>query len=317
MHSKKICVSVQTARVFLKKASKAMATTLAHYSMGGRLMSSILQGVEAMGLTTTSISWSQLDMVDEFHIGGRDSCKTVLESLDLKANDVVLDVGAGIGGPARVAASEFGCRVVGIDLSDEYVQAGNAISTWPGVNLADKVSLKTGNATDMQELVTDDSVDKAYLLHVGMNIHDKSRLAKELHRVVKPGGRVAIFDMMLASPKGTHTNLPLPLPFATSPEECALSTADEYKKAFLDEGFTVHSVGDKGAYCKDTLNRMAEGMKAYVETHGSPPPLGLHLLMGTNFRDKMANVRRLFEEGTLTAQHHVYQKKKPETCVPK
>ena len=140
----------------------------------------------------------------------------------------MLDVGSGLGGPARTAASAFKCSVLGVDLTEEYVPrpvrpprvgsprvsvppepphdmpvppprrlplplryvaAANAMCAWPQIGLADSVTLVVGDACAMAAVVADESMDKAYMLHVGMNIRDKARLAKEIHRVLRPAPR--------------------------------------------------------------------------------------------------------------------------------
>ena len=127
----------------------------------------------------------------------------------------MLDVGGGLGGPARLCAATHGCSVRGIDLTPEYIAAGNAISSWPAIAAATggRVTLAVADALDMSAEVADGSVDAAYMLHVGMNIADKRGLAAEIFRALRSGGRFGVFDMMAGVGEGAA--LAFPLPFAS------------------------------------------------------------------------------------------------------
>ena len=124
-------------------------------------------------------------------------------------------MGAGLGGPARLCAATHGCTVRGIDLTPEYIAAGNAISSWPAIAAATggRVTLAVADALDMSAEVADGSVDAAYMLHVGMNIADKRGLAAEIFRALRSGGRFGVFDMMAGAGEGAA--LAFPLPFAS------------------------------------------------------------------------------------------------------
>ena len=107
--------------------------------------------------------------MDEFHIGGAPAAVSLFDQLSIQPDSVVLDVGCGLGGPARVCSKGHGCRVLGVDLTAEYVAAGNALSAWPSVALHHQVSLVVGNATDLQSVgFKDNTLDAGYMLHVGM-----------------------------------------------------------------------------------------------------------------------------------------------------
>jgi hypothetical protein len=68
--------------------------------------------------------------------------------------------------------SRHGSRVIGIDLTDEYVQTGNVVCRWVG--LERRISLHQGSALAMP--FSKGALDRAYMLHVGMSIADKTRL---------------------------------------------------------------------------------------------------------------------------------------------
>ena len=146
-----------------------------HYSHGG-LIEAIRAGLASLGKTPETVTVDDLAPVDEFHIGGRRASEDFLDQLGFSAQTHVLDVGCGLGGPARFVASRYGSRVTGIDLTPEYVETGNALCKWVGLD--QRISLHHGSALAMP--FADSSFDGAYMLHVGMNIEDKEKLAVEV-----------------------------------------------------------------------------------------------------------------------------------------
>src|SRR3569623_3054530 len=114
-----------------------------HYARES-LIAAIQDGLAAMGKTESTVTAEDLSPVDEFHIGGRDATAELAGQLALAAGDQVLDIGCGLGGPARQIAAHYGCHVTGIDLTRDYIEAGNVLSGW--LHLNDRVSLQQGNA---------------------------------------------------------------------------------------------------------------------------------------------------------------------------
>ena len=161
----------------------------AHYTRQN-LLSTIRDGLTAAGFDPDSPDASALSAVDEFHIGGSEASRFVGEALGAAAGLRVLDIGCGIGGPARFMASNFGCRVTGIDLTADYVAVGNQLSAMVG--LGDAVNLQQASALDLPfgDGGTGDGTgfDAAYVMHVGMNIADKPRMMAEAARRVVHGG---------------------------------------------------------------------------------------------------------------------------------
>src|SRR6185503_18510687 len=96
----------------------------------------------------------------------------LLDALGVDASTRLLDVGSGVGGPARLAAARQGCRVTGIDLSPDFVDTARKITA--RVGLTDRVSFDVGSATDMP--YDDAAFSRAMLNHVGMNIEAKDRV---------------------------------------------------------------------------------------------------------------------------------------------
>lgn len=262
-----------------------------HYGQGG-LLDAIQSGIESLGKTPRTITLADLAPVDEFHVGGRSATNELLGQLDLVATDRVLDLGSGIGGLARTIAAEHGVSVVGVDLTPEYVDVARTITEWVG--LADRVSFEVGSATNLDdaELGFDaESFDVATLLHVGMNIEDKAALFAEVHRVLRPGGRFAIYDNMWSGDR----ELDYPVPWASTEATSFVEDAAAYRAAAEAAGFEIAAVRDQSQRAIDFFaslrNRSAQ--------HDGPPPLGLHLLMGPDTAAKTGNLFGAIASGSI------------------
>ena len=192
-----------------------------HYH-SGHLLKRISDGCAALDLTPP-IAHDALAPVDEFHIGGRRATEPFVESLKLSKGSRVLDLGCGLGGPARFVAATTGAHVTGIDLTPEFVEAGRALTEWTG--LAGQIELVEGSILELP--FEDVSMDAAYMIHVGMNIADKAGIAREAARVLKPGGIFAIYDVMQV---GTG-QMEYPAPWASSEDQSALAPPETYEAA--------------------------------------------------------------------------------------
>ena len=238
-----------------------------HYTQGS-LIVAIRQGLEKLGKTPQTATIEDLAPVDEFHIGGRHASDVFLSQLGITAASRVLDVGCGLGGACRFTASRFGAGITGIDLTAEYVETGRALNRWVGLDAG--IDLHLGSALAMP--FADASFDVAYMLHVGMNIADKEGLAREVARVLRPGGLFGIYDVMRAG----EGDLAFPVPWAATPETSALDTPAAYRAAFEAAGFKVMHECGRRDFAVEHFDKLAARMKAA----GGPPPLGQHLLMG-------------------------------------
>lgn len=259
----------------------------AHYASPG-LCERIVQGLEALGKSPTSVDVDDLAAVDEFHLRGPAATRELIELLDVGADSHVLDVGSGLGGPARRLAKATGCRVTGIDLSEDYCAVGNELTGWLG--LSERVRLEPGDATKLERFAPS-SFDAAWTIHVGMNIEDKGSLYESVAHVSKPGARFVLFDIL-----STGAGEPqYPTPWAATSEQSFLATVDEMSAHLQGAGFSIVEIKDQTpqaiAFLDDTFAR--------VKGLGGPPPLGLHFILGSAFKEILAGVRRSLAEGRL------------------
>lgn len=255
----------------------------------------ILAALEKAGKDLDYLTPEDLAPVDEFHIRGRLATLELASAAGLDASKHVLDVGSGIGGTARCLAMEFGCRVTGIDLTEEYCRAAEMLSS--KVGLADLVDYRQGDATN---LPFDDGVfDVVWTEHVAMNIPDKPRLYDEMHRVLKPGGTLAIYDV-LAGPSGAVL---FPVPWARTPDTSFLVEPNELRGLLEDAGFTISDWSDTTEAAHAWFTSLAEK----IRKEGFPT-LGFHLLVGTDFREMAQNQGRNLQERRIVLGQVVARK---------
>lgn len=254
----------------------------------------IRAGLGAMNLDPDHISPDQLKSVDEFHIGGGEATKALLDDLDIKSSMSVLDIGSGIGGPVRMIAQRFNCRVTGVDLTPHFVETAKTLSKMCG--MADRVDFVTGSATDLP--FENGSFDLALLLHVGMNVPDKPAIFREARRVLRDKGMFAVYDVM----RSGDGDLGFPVPWADTPEYSALERPQIYRDAAKAAGFTLVSERDKSAIALDFFARIQE------RTQGAaPPPLGLHNLMGPSVVQKTGNMISAIKAGIIAPTEMIFR----------
>lgn len=265
-----------------------------HYSAYD-VLPRIRAGLQAMGLDPDHIQPGDLKQVDEFHIGGAQATESLLAELDFKPGMQVLDIGCGVGGPARMMALKTGANVTGVDLTPAFVEAASTLSAMAG--MADKVSFKVGSATALPFL--DASFDAATLLHVGMNIPDKQGLFREACRVLRPGAVFAAYEVMRVSGGA----LSFPVPWAEREEFSALAEPEAYRKAATAAGFELVAEKDRSAVALDFFDRV----RAQAES-AAPSPLGLHLLMGPTVGVKTGNMIAALKAGTIAPIQMIFRK---------
>ena len=265
-----------------------MSTVVAvagHYGRG-RLEESILAAVAREGKDPEKLAAADLSAADEFHVGGIEATQELAKHMELRAGLRVLDVGSGIGGPARYFAAQHGCRVTGIDLTEEFVRVARSLTA--RTKLDGLVEFRQGSALEMP--FEPESFDRAYMIHVGMNIADKPGIFREVRRVSKAGGMFTVFDIVRAR----EAAIQYPVPWALSEETSFVGTTKDYRDALQGAGFQITQERGRGpfsiAFTERVMARMAQG---------GPPALGLHLLMGEKTPMMINNILAMMKEGVL------------------
>ena len=257
-----------------------------HYS-GGSVLEVIENGLAKLNKTPADVSTEDLGPVDEFHTGGRAATKALLDQLSLAPSDHVLDVGCGLGGSSRYTVTEYGCRVTGIDLTPEFIEAGRTLNQWVGLD--QQIQLDVASATELPFATP--TFNHAFMLHVGMNIADKSALMANVFRALEPGGSFAVYDMMRTG----DAELELPVPWASDPAANAIAAPEIYREAFSEAGFDLVAERNR----KDFAEEFFAKVKAQNADRGGPPALGIHLLMGPEAPVKVKNILQCMSAGGI------------------
>jgi MPBQ/MSBQ methyltransferase len=265
-----------------------------YYNRDG-IMEEIITGLNVAGKNLKTLTANDLAPVDEFHIRGREATIEVADLANIKASDTILDVGCGLGGTARFLAEKYQCKVIGIDLTEEYITVGNKLSELVG--LSDRVLLFQGSALDIP--YEDETFEIVWTEHVQMNIADKKLFYTMLARVLRPGGQLLFHDVF----RGCGSSPIYPLPWAENDSMSILVTESEARSAITETGLEV-------THWNVTVQQSIEFFKKLllrIGRHGLPP-MGSHLLMGDNAQVKLNNCLLNLTEDRLSVVLGMAQK---------
>jgi 2-polyprenyl-3-methyl-5-hydroxy-6-metoxy-1,4-benzoquinol methylase len=233
------------------------------------LIDKIDAGLTAAGKDLKQLAVRDLAPVDQLHTGGIRGTETLLENLDIPADFHVLDAGCGLGGASRLMADTFGCRVTGIDLSSEYIEAARSLTHRTG--LSGRVQFETGSILALPDIIG--PFDLILCQHILMNISDKQAAVRQFVRHLKPGGKILLHEIVA----GSHPDLAWPVPWAASAAISFLEPWETLLACFTDNGFTLETFTDATAIG----NRYWQKAKEFaLKNAAGPRALGPHLVFG-------------------------------------
>jgi len=265
-----------------------------HYSRSD-LFETIIQKLKDSGIERDKITQKDISAVDEFHIRGAEATHELITESGINKDSKILDVGCGIGGPARMIAFETGCKVTGIDLTEDFIRTAKLLSEL--VNLDDLTEFICADATKLP--FNDESFDIVWTQHAQMNIKEKDKLYSEIFRVLKKGGKFIYYDIFCTG------NEPLyyPLPWAEESTISHLITVHEYADLLNETGFKEIKISEK---TERSINFFRETFDKLVKE--GPPKVGLNLLMKETAVEKLKNLLRNLTENKAAVQSGIYQK---------
>jgi len=252
-----------------------------HYRATG-LTEQLKAALAVIGPESQRLTPQQLAPLDQFHTRGLAATIELAKLAEIDAGSLILDVGSGIGGPARFVAATYGCQVTGVDLSEPFVDAARYLTDRTG--LSRQVSFQTASALELP--FGQGRFTVVLLQHVAMNISDRVQLYREIRRVLKPRGRFATFDVVANSGEPHY-----PLPWARTRATSFVLSATATRKAIETAGFRTLAWQD------DT--EAAKVWFAQLRASGPPPAPNLGTVMGPDFAQVAANLGRSLLDGRV------------------
>ena len=247
------------------------------------LYNKIIEGLNEIGKDFSKITLDDLQPVDEFHIRGDTATKELINLSSFTPDMHILDVGCGVGGSTRRLSHETGCYVSGIDLSDEYIDVAERLTTL--LNMQERVKFHAASALDLP--FEDNTFDGIWSIQMNMNVEDKSGWLKEVYRVLKPGGRTVLYEVC----GNKNTPVYFPVPWAQDSSMSFLVPPDSFREIIKSSGFEIAAWNDKTDLAKKAFAHMTEPV-------GEPdlPELGVHLLVGNDIQRKAYNLHRNLDD---------------------
>jgi len=254
---------------------------LENYSPTG--LTERIKGVLAtMASESQTLAVAQLAPFDQFHLRGILATAELAKAARIEPSTRVLDLGCGIGGPARYLAATFGCKVTGVDLSPAFIDAATYLTARCG--LSDRIAFQAGDALHLP--LEDAAFDTVFLQHVAMNIENRPALYTEARRILAPGGQLATYDLVRGDGDVIY-----PVPWARDASTSFLLSEGDTRMALEQAGF-------KAAVWVDDTETVLDWFKAVM---AAPPPSGpnLGVVMGSDFQAKTGNLARNIRENRL------------------
>lgn len=260
-----------------------------HYTTENAL-ARIDEQLRAQGIDPEHPTLEALAPYDNFHSRGLGAVIDQIALADYPGGARVLDVGGGLGGPARVLASRADVHVTVLDLTPQFIEYGRILTE--RVGLADKVVFELGDATRMP--FADATFDGAWTQHSTMNIADKDALYAEIHRVLKPGGRLAMHEVLAGNGSPVH----FPVPWADWPEI-----------SFLLDVPTTRSLIEAAGFREVVWSDESEAVLAFLERAAAEAQSpGQAVLLGTAFSQRLQNFGRNLRDGALVVVRAAYER---------
>jgi sarcosine/dimethylglycine N-methyltransferase len=256
-----------------------------HHAPGG-IADRILGALREVNGPDAPVTPEALAPIDHFHGRGVLATGELAARLKPQPGEHILDIGSGIGGPARWIASRCGVRVTGVDLTPEFCEAARALNAACG--MADRVTILEGSALDLP--VPDGAFDRAYSQNVAMNIADKPRFYREAFRALRPGGMLALSNNCAGEAGEPY----FPVPWATTSDTSFLDSVGQTRADLEEAGFEIVGFEDTTETHKEAARReLAQLQRAEL------PRLSPRLIMGERLREMRINSVRSLADARL------------------
>ncbi|MFX1525805.1 MAG: SAM-dependent methyltransferase [Promethearchaeota archaeon] len=254
----------------------------------------IIHALEAEGLTDSKSILKSLASIEDIHTRGRLATIELAQEIGIEEQMKVLDIGCGIGGPARAIAGKFRCSVIGIDLCKEYCQAAESLNKITGFD--NKIKIIEGNILDT--VFDNKSFDIILIQHVVVNIKKKQRLFAQIHKILKPNGKLAIYEICA----GTNSPVIYPVVWADDSSLDHLISPHELRQIIISTGFNE-------LMWKDETEKVIESYDIIRVNKGKNPTTTINYgLVIPNFVQKGRNIIRNLKEGRIVVFKGIFTK---------
>ncbi len=268
-----------------------------HYGSKG-LLGRVLTAVRDTGIVLDEVCSDDFSPVSEFHIGGRRSTIDLANTAQLSGDNKVLDIGSGLGGPARTLVEQFGVQVDGVDLTHEFCLVANELTRITG--LSDQAVFSQGDALSLP-VDYSNKYDVVWTQQSCMNIEDKQQMFIEVCRVLKTGGTFVFQEVFAGDQDGP---ILLPVPWAREADMSFLWSPDAIRQSILNAGFVECVWKNVTSYYLEEYRLLAEKTGNSVE----PPIMGVHLILGDQAGLMRKNVVRNLSQGFISVYQGVFKK---------
>jgi SAM-dependent methyltransferase len=266
-----------------------MSKVKQHYERDG-LVARIDDALTSAGFKDKKLTLADISALDQFHSRGLEATIELAADLKVDADSKVLDIGSGLGGPARYFANKFGCIVEGIDLTQSFVDTANYLTERTGFSA--QVSFTCGSALELP--YEDNRFDVAITQHVAMNVENREQFYSEAFRVLKPGGQIGLYDVIAAADGG---EVYFPVPWAEGQATSFLITAENLREVLKNQGFEIVIWSDHTNATIEWFTELSKLQSAGAAQ--STPPVALNIVIGSDFAVKTKNLKRNLQEGRL------------------
>lgn len=213
------------------------------------IVTKVLEQFKRKNIDINKITRKDLEFMEEFHIGGRVATRDMAEFAKIPAGAKVLDIGCGVGGPARTLTDEFSCEVIGVDVTPQFIDAAIKLSELVG--MGDKMQFLVGNATKQLSFESK-TFDYVWLQHVTMNIEDKQNLFYEIKRLLKDTGKLVFYEVI----KGNDQELDFPVLWSPSQELSFLINEKAYKSLLQNAGLVEEVFEDRSDFAQNWFQKL-------------------------------------------------------------
>lgn len=278
-----------------------MSTTnpIASYYTSENVLERIDQNLRERGIDPEHPTLEALAPYDNFHSRGLGATLDLIALADFPAGARVVDVGGGMGGPARTLAARSDAHVTVLDLTPAFVEQGRVLTERLG--MSDRIDFQVGDGTAMP--FDDASFDGALTQHSTMNIDNKEALYAEIHRVLKPGGRLAMHEVMT----GNGEPIDFPVPWATEPALSFLRPAEDVRALIASSGFRELAWEDETAKVLAFMNQGQGASPAERSGLGKQPP-GQLIVFGPAFVERIKNIGKNLASGRLVIIQALFER---------